>query len=317
MNISSINNNVQENLLTEIEAIETRIDKLEYLKDSELRDLLKKWHTPEKINDPNSAFYLREWRGKVFEDEALDCHQAAEEQRILEKRLNELVSQLGPKMEVWFESNLKKWEKSRLELNLGSWPTEAAEKIRQAFHNNKTSLKLLQPHLQSLPRCINQLRELENLVLRCNAIRYLPDLSNLIKLKSLDLEGNYLLDSSPLDSLRTLTWLNVTHNRLKNLSSIPLLPNLQILFAWDNPLAEIPDFSGHLHLKHLHISDNTDENLFHLFLKVPKQCTLHQYHPLQFPPLAPTVFPYRLRQSLLQTECERQGVTFFRCKLAG
>ncbi len=110
-------------------------------------------------------------------------------------------------------------------------------------------------HLKDLHRCMPWLREL---VLDCNNLQSLPELSGLTRLKSLRLFRNNL-PSVPTSfaCLTSLTHLNLCHNALEDISPLAACVGLRSLLLNDNRISYIPwTFTALVNLERLYLVRN-------------------------------------------------------------
>ncbi|XP_076458141.1 uncharacterized protein LOC143291891 [Babylonia areolata] len=126
------------------------------------------------------------------------------------------------------------------------------------FNQDLRDLKLYDNKISKLEG-LGSLKELCNLQLQHNQIESLgKGLSGQKKLKCLRLDSNRLskLDTSELVSCVSLTSLDLSNNRLTNLSAISYLPNLEELFAAGNGLQKLTDLHRCKKLTEIDLSRN-------------------------------------------------------------
>ncbi len=121
------------------------------------------------------------------------------------------------------------------------------------------------PNLQhlTLPNCsLSNIEELSNalrlvtLDLSGNAIRDLSPLSFMDQLTTLNLKNNALTNLSPLSSLQNLQELDVSYNSLKSITPLMTCTSLTKLVASYNQLDTLPAFQNATVLSSLDVSNN-------------------------------------------------------------
>ena len=106
---------------------------------------------------------------------------------------------------------------------------------------------------------LDKLKELYSLQLQDNSISKIGvGLQNLKKLKTLRVDCNEILTISVLEfaACSKLTFLNVSSNKLSDISFVNCLPNLQEFYASRNKVTKIPDLGRCKKLQELDVSYN-------------------------------------------------------------
>ncbi len=89
----------------------------------------------------------------------------------------------------------------------------------------------------------------------------ISDLSKLIKLTTLDLMGNQIIDISPLEHLTNLTTLNISQNQISNINPLAGLTKLRFLDVGNNKISDIGSLAMLTDLKVLLINANQVSNI--------------------------------------------------------
>ncbi|XP_029163093.1 leucine-rich repeat-containing protein 47-like isoform X2 [Nylanderia fulva] len=157
---------------------------------------------------------------------------------------------------------------------IGSHINEAIKKQngldKTLFNNqNLTYLKISLTCLWSIPKEIEKLKDLTELVLRSNQIEELPDtINNLQKLQVLDCSHNKLKKCSL--ELPKLHRLNLSSNRLSRLTLMRANVMLSTLNLADNQFKDFPDICHEefTHLSELYLNGNMIETVPPSFKKL-------------------------------------------------
>lgn len=122
-----------------------------------------------------------------------------------------------------------------------------------------TKLNLSHNKLEELPT-LEFLGKLEELNLQCNRLKVMPDVSNCVKLYTLDVSVNVIteFDGKMLNNLMTLRVLYLSNNKLVSLpEEVCNLVALTSLDVSNNSLNELPSNLCNLkHLRHLLVAEN-------------------------------------------------------------
>ena len=102
------------------------------------------------------------------------------------------------------------------------------------------------------------------LVLNGNSIVDLSPLSGLTKLTYLSLRANSISDPSPLSGLTKLTYLNLEQNSISDISSLSGLTKLESLVLSGNSISDISHLSGLTELEFLGLGRNSISDISHL-----------------------------------------------------
>ena len=107
--------------------------------------------------------------------------------------------------------------------------------LTKADYEKLKELSLGDHYLTELPKGLEKLTQLEELILYGNQLTDVKDLENLTQLKELYLGGNKLTDVAGLENLTQLTILYLDGNKLTDVKSLEKLMKLETLYLEDNP----------------------------------------------------------------------------------
>jgi len=157
--------------------------------------------------------------------------------------------------------NMKSLTKLIISYYNGNSPSQPLGEFPESLCQIKQLKELkVRDQLTFIPKCINKLKNLENLDLSNNEIKEIPsELGDLSKLKYLDLSENDLTTiSSSLKNLSKLNYLNISLNKLTSISSgIYKLKNVETLDLSYNSITKITsNLKNMTNLKELNLSSN-------------------------------------------------------------
>lgn len=100
------------------------------------------------------------------------------------------------------------------------------------------------------------LNTITSISLKDRKIKNLAPLAKLSNIEKLDLQGNDIVDISPLEGLSKLTYLNLAANQITNIAPLGKLPALKELSLTENQVVDLLPIAGMKYLEILYLKKN-------------------------------------------------------------
>ena len=126
---------------------------------------------------------------------------------------------------------------------------------------NLKTLEIDHNKIESLPKNIGNLQQLEMLTFSYNNIVDINPLISLTNLNTLAFANNQVEDVSPIKNMTKMSIINFSENNIKDISAIENFSELKSLGANDNKIEILPDFKNFGKLQYIYLDFNNISSL--------------------------------------------------------